>query len=90
MFKNHFRENKVRLRRLYEFGSESQIPAGKLCGFSTDGNIAVKTVVKVNKSQPVTLFIQACSTAANLWPRGTSAAAHLLETSVPPAWIATD
>lgn len=59
---------------------------------STDGHTAVKTVVRPNKSQPAILFIQSCSRvfgmAANLWPRGTSAATHLLENPILSTWIA--
>lgn len=59
---------------------------------SANCHITLETVVRPNKSQPATLSIQSCSRtfgmAANLWPRGASAVAHLLENPIPSTWIA--
>lgn len=80
--------------RFMSWGARGKYLQGSVsCGvFSTDGHTVVKTVIRLNKSQPETLFIQACSrtfgTPANLWPRGTSAATHLLENPILSAWIA--
>lgn len=92
--KTIFAQIKCSYTRFMSCGARSKYLQDSVsCGvFSTDGHAAVKTRVRLNKSQPETLFIQACSHAfgmpANLWPRGTSAATHLLENPIPSAWIA--